>query len=118
VVPLSGSAQQPGMNKKRIFRWAIGVALVAVACVGGYVVCIFYANWSAERSAREFCSMIPIGSDIAAATVRATEKNILWGSDNGYTFYFSGFIFDKAVCQVSVSKEGKVISRIAETEYD
>jgi hypothetical protein len=106
------------MNKKRIFRWTIGGALVAVACVGGFVVCVVYANWSAERSAREFCGMIPIGSDISAATAKAKEKKILWGSESGYTFYFSGFIFDKAVCEVSVSKEGEVISRIAEVEYD
>jgi hypothetical protein len=106
------------MNSKRIYRWIIGIALVAVACVGGFVACVLYVNWSAERRAREFCSMIPIGSDISAAAARATEKKILWGSESGYTFYFSGFIFDKAVCQVSVSKEGKVISRIAEMEYD
>jgi hypothetical protein len=106
------------MGKRRVFRWVIGLALAAVVCFGVLVASVWGTNWLAERRARRFCSMIPIGSDIAAATATATKRRILWGSYGGYTFYFPGVIFDKAVCEVSVSKEGKVLSRNAEMEYD
>jgi len=52
------------------------------------------------------------------ATSNAVSKHVQFGSDNGYTFYFSGFIFDKAVCEVAVDKQGKVISKKTEMEYD
>jgi hypothetical protein len=106
------------MNRRWILRSVIGLVLAVAIAFSALVGAVLYANWSAERSAREFCSMIPIGSDISAATTVATSKGIHWGSYGGYTFYFPGFIFDKAVCEVSTSKEGKVISRRSEMEYD
>ena len=106
------------MNKRRIVRLVIGLAIAAVSCVGAFVGFVVYANRSAERSAQEFCDATPIGSDISASTARANNAKILWGSEGDYTFYFSGFIFDKAVCAVSVNKEGKVTSKKAEMEYD
>src|SRR5580658_7216859 len=106
------------MDRKRTFRVVMGVALALIACLGVFVAGVAYANWSAQRRAREFCSTIPVGSDISAATARAASKNILWSSSSVYAFYFSGFIFDKAVCRVSVEKDGKVISKMAEMEYD
>jgi len=97
---------------------AIGIAAAVIACFVTLVCYVAYANRSAESRAHEFCDAISIGSDISASTARANDGKILWGSKDGYTFYFSGFMFDKAVCEVSVSKEGKVISKKAEMEYD
>lgn len=106
------------MMKRRVFRIVVGLTGAAVAIVVVFVGCVAYVNWSAEKRAREFCSRIPVGSDISSATSKANDGKILWGSASGYTFYFSGFIFDKAVCEVSVDKAGKVISKNTEMEYD
>ena len=37
---------------------------------------------------------------------------------DGATFYFPGFMFNQAVCEVSVDKNGKVLTIYAEMEYD
>lgn len=104
--------------KSRVRLWIIGSAASVVAVVAAIVGGVAYVNWSAEKRAHEFCDLIAVGSDISAATSRADKGGILWGSKAGYTFYFSGFIFDKAVCEASVDSEGKVISKKAEMEYD
>src|SRR5256885_474107 len=61
--------------------------LLLIVCAGALVAVVFFPNWAAERRAREFCNEIPIGSDISAATARADERKILWGSYRFYTFY-------------------------------
>jgi hypothetical protein len=94
------------------------IMLVVILCCGAFAGCIAYANWSAERGARGFCGETPIGSDISAATARANDRKILWGPHGGYTFYFPGFIFDKATCEIWVDRNGKVISKSAAMEYD
>lgn len=38
-----------------------------------------------------------MGSDIALALGRATDKKLLYGDNQGYTFYFPGLVFDEAV---------------------
>ena len=106
------------MNQRRILRIAVGIAAVVICCFVALLWYVAHANQSAERRAREFCDAISIGSDISVHTARANDGKILWVSKGGYTFYFSGFIFDKAVCEVSVSKEGRVTSKTAEMEYD
>jgi hypothetical protein len=107
------------MNRKRIRHWVVGLAVAVIAFCGAAVASVAYSNWYAERSARTFCGAILIGSEISAATSTAKGRRIFFGESSGqYTFYFPGVIFDKAVCEVSVSKEGKVISRKAEMEWD
>jgi len=104
--------------KPRLRVWIAGFAALVVAIIVAVVGIIAYSNGIAKRRAQEFCDLISIGSDIAAATYAANERKILWGESAAYTFYFSGFMFDKAVCEVSVDKEAKVISKKAEMEYD
>jgi hypothetical protein len=107
------------MNRKRILQWVVGLAVAVIAFCGAAVGFVAYINWRAERSARAFCGAILIGSEIGTATSTAKDAKIFFGESGGqYTFYFPGVIFDKAVCEVSVSKEGKVISRKAEMEWD
>jgi hypothetical protein len=93
------------------------ISVVILSC-GAIVACIGYGGWSAERRARAFCDEIAIGSNISTAISRAKDKNILWGPARGYTFYFPAFMFDKAVCEVAVDREGKVTSKGAVMEYD
>ena len=95
----------------------IVISVVILGCAV-FVASIVYANWSAEKRAREFCDEIPIGSDISTATARANHRKILWGPYRGYTFYFPGFIFDKAVCEVDVDQHGKVVKKGSAMEYD
>jgi hypothetical protein len=101
--------------KLRIFSV---VTLLLIAGAGALVAVIFVPNWVAERRARAFCDQIPFGSDISVAVSRANDKKILWGSNRFYTFYFPGLIFDKAVCNVSVTEDGKVKSKGALLEID
>jgi len=109
------------MTRKGIFRAALWLSIAAVvvfACLLAYGV---YVDEAADRSAREFCDVIPIGSDISAIKAKAAEQNIYGGVEAGgeYSFFFFHFFaFDKAVCEVSASKTGKVISRAVEIEID
>ena len=103
--------------KRYVKATVIVIAVVILGCTA-FVACIVYANWSAERRAREFCDDISIGSDISAATARANHRKILWGPYRGYTFYFPGFIFDKAVCEVEVDQHGKLVKKGSVMEYD
>lgn len=94
------------------------IAVVSVAMFGLLLACLFYPNWSAEREAKAFCDEIAIGSDVSLAVERAKEKRIFFGDFQGYTFYFPGLVFDKAVCEVSVDANRKVISKASIMEYD
>lgn len=103
---------------KRKFSIISKIVLLLIVCAGALVAVIFVPNWVAEQRAREFCDEIPIGSDISAATARANERKILWGSYQLYTFYFPGLILDKAVCEVSVTQDGKVKAKGTVMEVD
>ena len=120
-------------NMRGWIKWLLISAATALILFGGSVALLAYTYWSAERDARGFCDQIPIGSDISTATAKAMaskigfgpssalEKKLLWkGSDSGvYTFYFfTAFIFDKAVCEVGVTRGGKVRSKHSEMEID
>ena len=72
----------------------------------------------ADKRAHEFCDVIAIGSDICAAVTKAKAESIFWGAAQGYTFYFPATSFDKAVCEVTVDREGRVLTKNAEMEYD
>jgi hypothetical protein len=107
------------MNRRRLLHWVVGLTVAVIAICGAAAASIAYINQHAERSARAFCGAILIGSEIGAAESTAKGARIFFGESGGrYTFYFPGVIFDKAVCEVSVSKEGRVISRKAEMEWD
>jgi hypothetical protein len=111
------------MNDSRIVlrRFALlfgKVAFAIVAVLGTMVACVSYLNWSAESKARAFCDSVAIGSDISLAVERAKDKKLLYGDYQGYTFYFPGLMFDKAVCQVSIDSNRKVTSKHSEMEYD
>jgi hypothetical protein len=99
---------------KILGRIALGVVLSIVLLASILVV----PNWYAERSARQFCEDIAVGSNISAAVAKANARKILWGDYRGYTFYFPGFGFDKAVCEASVDADGKVTAKGSLMEYD
>jgi hypothetical protein len=106
-------------DSRKKFAFLFGkVAFVIVAALGAILACLSYPNWSAERKARKFCDEIDIGSDISLAIEKANDKKSFYGDDQGYTFYFPGMVFDKAVCQVSVDANRKVTSKMSEMEYD
>ena len=94
------------------------VALGIVVAFAAMVACVSYINWSAERKATKFCADIAIGSDISDATKKIKDKTLYYGDSQGYTFYFWGVVFDKAVCEVSVDANRKVVSKVSEMEYD
>jgi hypothetical protein len=98
---------------------SLGIIGAFIVCVCGAIVgCIYYLNWSAEKKASAFCAEIDLGSDIALATMKANQLGIRYGSYKGYTFYFPGMMFDKAICSVSVDQAGKVVSKASEMEHD
>jgi hypothetical protein len=98
---------------------SFGIVGAIILCAGAAIVgCVYYLNWSAEKKANAFCADIVIGSDISLATQKANRLGISFGSYKGYTFYFPGTMFTKAICSVSVDQAGKVVSKAYEMEYD
>jgi len=111
--------------------WCVSIVTATVVLLAASVLGLSaWANWSAERDARRFCDETPIGSDISAATARADDRKLMWGAGgkyyhdapvgegSPYTFYFFGAVMDKAVCEVSFDRKGKVRTRHSEMEYD
>jgi hypothetical protein len=103
---------------KKILLLLGKIALVIVALFGAMVACVSYVNWAAERKAKAFCDDIPVGSDISLAIEKAKIHDVFHSDSPPYNFYFFGVVFDKAVCEVSVDSNRKVISKISEMEYD
>lgn len=106
----------------RSARWYIAVfaAILAVISIAFYAYAASLSSRLrvAEKKAHQFCDAIPIGSDISTAVAKAKAEGVFWGPEQGYTFYFPATIFDKAVCEVAVDREGKVVTRGAAMEYD
>ncbi len=73
---------------------------------------------AAEMKAHAFCDAIAIGSDISTTVSRAKAAGIFFGTAGGYSFYFPATMFDKAVCEVTVNHDGRVISKGAVMEFD
>jgi hypothetical protein len=106
----------------------LGILATIAVCSGAIVLAVeavssiaLWANWTADRNARAFCEQTAIGSNISKATARADRNKIMWGRSeprSSYTFYFFGFVMDKAVCDVSADSKGTVKSRNAEFESD
>jgi hypothetical protein len=122
-----------GGNGRGCIRAILWLVLVAIVIFGALAAWIAYASRAADKHAREFCGTIPIGSDISAATAKADKEGIFWGPKGWeqkmgmgrqpegvlYSFYFFHlFEFDKTVCEVSVSKKGRGISKNVEVEID
>ena len=94
------------------------------------VVSILLTIWLVNREARHFCEQTPIGSNISDATARADARKIIWGASgkhyhdaprgegSPYAFYFIATFMDKAVCEVSIGRDGKVTSRHIEIQSD
>ncbi len=86
--------QRSAVNKSpRVKQFVRIIVTTAVVVVGAFAViaaCVRYLDWSADRKAKTFCDDIKPGSDIASAIEHAKSKKILYGSSEGYTFYFPG----------------------------
>ena len=126
------------VSTERGTRGGLGPLFIFVASVSGAVLSLMgavgglalWADWSAERHAREFCDEVQIGSDISEAAARAEKIKIIWGASQGYyhnapvgagspyAFYFFGFVMNVAVCYVSFNRDGKVTAKRSEMEYD
>lgn len=94
------------------------ISLVIVALFGVMVACVGYVNWAAERKAKAFCDDIAVGSDISLALDKAKKQEVFHDDSPPYNFYFFGVVFDKAVCEVTVDANRKVVSKVSEMEYD
>ena len=94
------------------------VLIVSVLLLWYYTATTSNRLRAAEMKAHAFCDAIAIGSDISTAVSRAKAEDIFLGTAGGYTFYFPATSFDKAVCEVTVTRDGKVISKDAVMEYD
>jgi hypothetical protein len=111
--------------RKPVNRY-IKIVVILVSAIslffGVVVVYVVYADWSAERKARAFCGEIALGSNVSIAIDKAKGRKILYGphegSYQGYNFYFPGSMFNNAVCEVSVDKDGKVLAKGSVMEYD
>ena len=92
---------------------------IPVVLLAGLFGVVAYVNWAAEKKANQFCSQIEIGTQISLAAAKAKSQGVFFGSDaKSYTFYFFGFVFDKAICDVTIGADGKVVSKYAGMEYD
>jgi hypothetical protein len=108
-----------GRSRRKILYTILAIVSIPVILLAALFAYVTYVNWSSERRATAFCGEIEIGSDVSRVVDKAKSRSIFYGSDaNSYTFYFFGFVFDKAVCDVSVTADGKVKSKAAEMEYD
>ena len=108
------------MTAKGFLRATAWFAFGGIFLLGGALAYIVYVDRSADRNAREFCGMIAARSDISATKARAAAANISSGSTGSqFDFYFIHFFaFDRAVCEVSTDKAGKVVSVTVQMEID
>src|SRR5262252_7903378 len=92
---------------RRFIAVFILVLIVSAVLLWHYTTSIPDRLRAAEVKARAFCDAIAIGSDISTAVSRAKAEDIFFGTAGGYTFYFPATSFDKAVCEVAVTRDGK-----------
>jgi hypothetical protein len=103
---------------KKILLLLGKIVLVIMALIGVMLAGVGYVNWTAERKAKAFCDGIAMGSDISLVLEKAKTEKVFIDDSPPYNFYFFGFVFDKAVCEVSVDANRKVVSKVSEMEYD
>lgn len=114
---------------KRIIYTLIKLVVAIALLLGGMASCNYYLAWSAERKAQAFCDSIAPGSDISLAIARVDDESgykkvdggkvsaLHYGfpeegfADYSHTFLFPAFGFDKAYCDVTLTKDGKVVSK-------
>jgi len=110
------------VSKTRATRAKLLIDAIAVVLLllGAWVAYVLKSTSSAERNAQQFCDEITVGSDVGPAVAKAEDRKLLYGlHEQTYTFYFpTDTLFDKAICQVSVSSDGKVLSKGSVMEYD
>lgn len=113
------SPPSTGLGKAIAWLFAILAGLFGLF-IAYTVGMLIYADWSAERKAREFCESTLVGSNISEAIARAADEDIMQDeSDHGvHTFMFPGNGFDNAYCYVSADRQGKVVSSRWEMLYD
>jgi hypothetical protein len=105
---------------KRRTKVLIAAVAGVLLILGALVAYVSQSTSSAERNAKQFCDEIALGSDIAPALAMAKDRKILYGlNEQTYTFYFPTVaLFDKAICEVSVSSDGRALSKGSVMEYD
>lgn len=65
---------------KKYLKAIAAMATVIILGVVCFLAVVLYGDWSAERSAREFCDAVPIGSGISTAIARAEREKVPWAS--------------------------------------
>jgi len=105
------------MSNRR--RAILGTMFVVAILFVAFSTTVLLSLRSAEKRAQQFCDGIAVGSDASQAISRAVENKILYDSNGGYTFFFPSITgFDKAICGVSIDKNGKVLSKSWRMEID
>jgi hypothetical protein len=126
-------------NRGGIYKFLKMVAMViAVPIILLALLAVFvnYLNWVAESKAKAFCNAIETGSDISVI-IDKFDKDTGYEKKpggkvsafhygypedgalaDGHTFIFPGIFFDKAYCDVSLTKNGKVASKKSYFMYD
>ena len=94
------------------------VAIAPVLLVAAFVASSRYADWSAERDAKEFCDEIRVGSDISQAIAKAGAKKIYWSNIRAYNFWFRGSAMSGAICVVDADSDGIVKAKMTDTYSD
>ena len=105
---------------KKILRALGFIVLFLGLAIGALIGFAFYFNHAAEKSARDFCAGIAIGSDINDAVSRAEREGIrrrVLDDKAAYDFVFQGWVFNAGVCHAAVAN-GKVVSVNSQMEGD
>lgn len=125
--------ENPG---KKIFYTFLKIVLFIISLSVILFMLVAYSIWSAERDANVFCDKIALGADIVPI-IRQFEKQTGFerkpgdkvsarhygfpdeGFDNdGHTFLFPALMFSNAYCQIALTENGKVKSKIAYFQAD
>ena len=81
-----------------------------------------YPNWLAQHRAQVFCENIAIHADVATAINKMNkinQPNHYWlENKSGYRFIFRGLFVDFAYCEVTLSEDGKILTKRTEMVYD
>ena len=96
------------------------LAAIAVFGVAGLVGYGIHANQRAADDAANFCGEVAIGADPTPALARAEAagiRHIAHREPHGHDFYFPGWVFNAAVCQLSLV-DGRVSAIATRSEGD
>lgn len=109
-----------GLVPPRLVKVIAAVSAAVTVGLVAFVAFNSYGNWSAEEDARAFCAALPAGSGISSAIAKAKDEKVIWIelSDRFHRFLFRGSFFDNAICDVEVDRQGKVLRKVSEMQYD